>query len=110
MASDLAYGAEWLTVTLSEESGAVSASDAPLRSPTPLYAEQYLSLPPVDAVFQLGSGKVERFLSQHRWPRNEHSTTTFQAKQLTITKPFGSATARHFRKDIAAVLGGWNMP
>jgi hypothetical protein len=75
-------GRQWLTVTIEGETGSVSISDRPLKSHVPLYAEQYISLPPADAVFLLGSEEVERFLDRYDWPRNEPLNGNFPGQAV----------------------------
>lgn len=70
-------GPRWLTVHLESAGGVVSSSEEPCRSRVPLYAEPFVSLPPVDAVFLLGSETVKRYLQKYDWPRNEPTERQF---------------------------------
>lgn len=105
-----AHQSRWLTVSLDDEAGAVHVSNAPLRSEIPLYAEKYLSLPPIDALFLLGSDKIERFLSEHDWPRSEPFNSNFPNELAHDYERIWQRNCPMYRKDVAAVLGGWNMP
>ena len=103
-------GPRWLNVRLSEEAGEVSASDEPLRSPVPLYAQRYISLPPIDAVFQLGSERVESYLVEQDWPRDEPFNSNFPGETAHEYNGLWMGNCPMYLNDIAAVLGGWNMP
>ncbi len=70
-------GSRWLTVTVQGGAGSVSLSEKPYKSDVPLYAEHYVSLPPVDAVFLQGSELVGRFLAEHDWSRTEPFNDNF---------------------------------
>ena len=103
-------GSRWLTVTLEGEGGVVRSSEEPCRSRVPLYAEQYVSLPPVDAVFLLGSETVERFLQKYDWPRNEPLNDSFPGEVVYEYEALWQQNCPLYRNDVAAALGGWNIP
>lgn len=64
-------------MTVQGGAGSVSLSEKPYKSDVPLYAEHYVSLPPVDAVFLQGSELVGRFLAEHDWSRTEPFNDNF---------------------------------
>lgn len=103
-------GPRWLTVHLESAGGVVSSSEEPCRSRVPLYAEPYVSLPPVDAVFLLGSETVERYLQKYDWPRNEPLNGNFPGEVAHEYQALWQQNCPLYRNDVAAAVGGWNMP
>jgi hypothetical protein len=103
-------GSRWLTVTVQGNSGSVTPSGMPCKSPIPLYAEPYVSLPPLDAIFLLGSDRVGRFLARNHWSRNEPFNHNFPGQAAHEYETLWRRNCPLYRDDIAGALGGWNMP
>src|SRR5262245_16277954 len=64
------YAKSWFTVYLETiSSGHTQRSELPVKSSQPLFGKLAESLPPIDAVFLLGSPRVESYLHKHGWDR-----------------------------------------
>src|SRR5262245_45080476 len=101
----------WLTVVLNNDGrGIVRFSSTPVKSSVPLYGELHSSLPPVDAVFLLGSDQIYKFLLENDWPRNEPFNRNFPAEAPHEYERLWQHNCPIYRDDLCAVVGGWNMP
>jgi hypothetical protein len=87
-------------------------SSWPKRAGTALYAHPASVLPPIEAVFALGSQAVGEWLASNEWDRREFHNTHF--RDSAIVEPYKEIWTReypiYFRSDIHAVLGGWHFP
>jgi len=100
----------WLNVHLNDEDGGyVEHSDGPAISDSPLSGGSYRSLPPVNAVFLLGSDVVAEFLRKHDWPRNEPFNDNFPAPAPCEYERIWQDNCPMYQSDIAAVIGGWHF-
>jgi hypothetical protein len=101
---------KWLTVSRTPNGPSIEVSSRPLKSAVPLFAEQHISLPPIDAVFLLGSDIIGQYLSENDWSRNDPFNDNFpdQAPQEYISKWQNSCPM--YLSGVSAVLGGWHMP
>lgn len=102
--------ARWLTVRLDDAAGHVEEKDHPFRSPTPLFAQEVSSLPPVDAVFLLGSGAIETYLRAHGWARTEPFNGNFPDEVPKQYERLWQSNCPLYSNDVAAVCGGWHFP
>ncbi len=103
---------KWLNVYLDAdyETGRVEVSVQPIPSGRPLCRSDAKSLPPIDAVFRLGSGAVEGYLEAHGWKRDWSFNDNFKG---AVAKQYEREWARQcplYSDGIVAVEGGWNMP
>ncbi len=106
----LAHDGQWLDVYVDDAGGGhIENSDRPAISDVPLFGESYNSLPPVDAVFLLGSDVVGEFLREHDWPRNEPFNGNFPAAAPGEYERIWQGNCPMYRPDIAAVGGGWHF-
>jgi hypothetical protein len=101
---------QWLTVYLSDSAGHVILGRDPLRSSTKLFAEDVLSLPPVDAVFRLGSSGVESYLARQAWQRTWPFNDNFKDSVPHQYEALWRANCPMYAKGIVAVCGGWHFP
>ncbi len=85
----------------------------PPRNGTPLYAHSASVLPPIDAVFALGSDEIGEWLAANSWPRNERYNGNFPDSNL-VRKYEELWFSEHpvFKNDpeIYAFTGGWHLP
>jgi hypothetical protein len=80
---------------------------------TPLYAHPTSVLPPLDAVFALGSEEVGKWLAAHHWPRTQRYDRNFGDPQVVgpyqeiwfVEHPILKNDA-----DVYAFTGGWHLP
>lgn len=101
----------WLNVYLDEEDGGrVEATDTPIKSATPLYAEPYTYLPHIDVIFRRGSAEVGAFIERQGWTRDDPYNDNFP-------HPAGAAYERRwqqncplYRGEHDVIVGGWPMP
>src|SRR5262245_49998034 len=91
----------WLTVVVDEDGGSVVSAEKPRVSSVPLYAQRYISLPPVDAVFLLGSDHVEKFLDTYDWPRSEPFNDNFPGRAAHEYEALWQENCPIYRNDIA---------
>lgn len=106
-------GEDWLNVQLNSDciGGSVELSARPATSVTPLFAQSDISLPPVDAIFYLGSDAVGDYLLKHDWPRNEPLNGNFpDPVPGEYEKNAWKGNCPVFRQDETLVTGGWHMP
>ena len=85
-------------------------SDQPVTSSAPLFAEPYMSLPPVDAVFLFGSERIEQFLLENNWSRTVPFNANFRGSAAHEYERLWQGNCPLYRRDLTAVLGGWNVP
>jgi len=109
-----AAGTRYLTISTNEEdckAGRVESVDA-LPAGEPLYAHPAAVLPPIDAVFALGSDAVGEWLQANKWQRQTRYNDNF--KDSAVTRAYQnlwmSEHPLYLGEDIAAVLGGWHLP
>jgi len=109
----LHLGQHWLNVVLSDDcvGGNVEVSANPTESETPLFEQPGKSLPPVDAVFFLGSDAIRDYLQHHNWPRDEPFNANFPDPiPEDYEKKEWQNNCPVYQRDIALVSGGWHMP
>jgi hypothetical protein len=76
-----------------------------------LYAAPARSLPPVDALFALGSDRVQRWLRSLDWPPGEPYNSNFPDRDAVEVYERGYMEQLPFYSGGAhAVLGGWHLP
>lgn len=84
----------------------------PKRGGTELYAHPASVLPPIDAVFALGSESVGQWIRSHGWERTDRYNDNF--KDAPIVREYERVWMQefplYFDSDIHAVLGGWHWP
>lgn len=84
----------------------------PKRDGTKLYAEPAKVLPPIEAVFALGSQAVEEWLRVHEWDRRDRFNGSFPDNETVA--PYLSVWADEYalfrEDDVYAMLGGWHCP
>jgi hypothetical protein len=84
----------------------------PQREGTPLYAHAASVLPPIEAVFALGSEAVGSWMQSHGWERGERYNDNFP--DSGIADPYIRLWQEEFPlyldSGIYATLGGWHMP
>jgi hypothetical protein len=84
----------------------------PARAGKKLYAHPAKVLPPIDAVFALGSDLVGAWLRLHGWERGCRCNSNF--KDGAVVDAYEEIWYREFpicfESDIHAVLGGWHFP
>ena len=101
----------WLNVVLDEaQGGSAHLSDQPTRSGTPLFAVPYESLPPIDAIFLLGSEAVETYLATNGWSRPDPMNANFPDRAAHEYEALWQDNCPLYNSSIAAVTGGWNLP
>lgn len=106
----------WVSMFTNEadpRGGVVVPGPAPRRPPrdgTPLYGRVAESLPPLEAVFQLGSARVGQWLEQNGWRRDCPYNDNFagRATAQSYLRAWMASCALYMR-DVHAVLGGWHM-
>ena len=62
------------------------------------------------SVFLLGSETVERYLQKYDWPRNEPLNGNFPGEVAHEYQALWQQNCPLYRNDVAAAVGGWNMP
>ena len=104
-------GDAWLNVSLDHTytGGHAQLAPNPITSPIPLYGQSFTCLPPVDAVFLLGSQKIGDFLAEHDWPRDEPYNRNFPNSVPEQYEIQWQESYPLYQSGIDAVLGGWHM-
>ena len=85
----------------------------PPRNGTPLYAHPASVLPPLDAVFALGSEEVGKWLAAHNWPRTERYDSNFGDSEVVGPYQeiwFSEHPIFKNDSDVYAFTGGWHLP
>ena len=105
------HEAGWLNVLLdtSHRGGRAELGSEPIKSATPLFAYPSVCMPPVDAVFMLGSQAIGDFLAEHDWPRDEPFNTNFPSSVPEEYEIYWQQSYPLYQSDVDAVLGGWHM-
>ena len=103
-------GSGWLNVHVGQTGGHVVATARPLRSPTPLFGEEVLSLPPVDAVFASRSSAIEEYLHRHEWGRADSFNDNFPDEVPKQYEKLWQQNCPMYLDDVVAVCGGWHFP
>ena len=78
-----------------------------------LYAHPASSLPPIDAIFKLGSDEVGSWLSSNGWDRDSGYNDNFKDRKPVeeYEKAFQAQCPLYADEgDVHAVLGGWHLP
>jgi len=87
-------------------------SSWPRRGGTELYAHPASVLPPIDAVFALGSESVGEWIRSHGWERTDRYNDNFT--DAATVREYEKVWMREFplysESEIFAVLGGWHWP
>lgn len=73
-----------------------------------------MSLPPIDAIFAIGSERVGNWLAEIGWERDEPNNSNLEAR-VPLVGEYGRCWQRQcpifgFMGEVYATLGGWNMP
>nr|WP_086939855.1 hypothetical protein [Thaumasiovibrio occultus] len=104
----LAYGDVWLNVYLDEaDGGYVETVPQPMVSDTPLFSGDYYSLPPLEAIFQLGSEAIAHYLATHDWPRNEPFNDNFPDDLPFEYERRWQDNCPLYQQGVEMVTGGW---
>jgi len=85
----------------------------PPRNGAPLYAHAVNVLPPIDAVFALGSEEVGEWLAFHKWNKNERYNSNFgDAGLVQEYMEIWRSEYPVFETDpdVYAMTGGWHLP
>lgn len=106
----LVHKGRWLNVHVGGTEDYVETTPTPVRSSTRLFAEQITSLPPVDAVFLLGSAAIEAYLRQHGWERTEPFNDNFPDRIPGLYERQWQASCPMYADDAVAARGGWHFP
>ena len=85
----------------------------PPRDGIPLCAHPVSVLPPIDAVFALGSEEIGTWLATNDWERNERYDSNF--RDATLVRQYQEVWfSEHpvFKNDpeVYAITGGWHLP
>lgn len=77
-----------------------------------LFAIQAVVLPPIDAVFALGSEKVGSWLAKHGWERDWGYNPNFADRGLVeqYQRAFQSEHPLYLSSGVFAMIGGWHFP
>lgn len=103
------HAGQWLTLFAGETGASVSASaKQPIGSP--LYAQPYSALPPVDAVFRYGSLEIERFLAQNSWTREDEFNDNFPDSVPQEYERIWQDNCPMYADGVMAACGGWPFP
>jgi len=104
----------WLSVLTDEntfQGGRIEfSSKRPDSIGTALYTRDIAILPPIDAVFALGSPAVEEWLAKNNWPKQERYNSNFSDRALV--DQYEAVEHREnplYWNDAYATLGGWHM-
>lgn len=85
----------------------------PPRNGTPLYAHPASVLPPLDAVFALGSEEVGKWLAAHDWARSEQYNSNFGDAEIVAPYEqlwFAEHPILNNDPEVYAFTGGWHLP
>ena len=101
----------YLTLYTSAAHGRVETTrDWPSHEGLPLFAREENILPPIDAVFLLGSSDVGDWLKSNNWERDWGCNDNFA--DSGIVDEYERVWYQEFpvyRDDVVAALGGWHM-
>jgi len=101
----------WLTVYLEGTSSAYTVrTHEPVMSSRPLYGNEATSLPPLDAIFLLGSTQIESYLHRHGWSREDAFNDNFPDDVPGKYERLYQSNCPIYQRGIVAVCGGWHMP
>ncbi len=95
------------------EGGRIEISSSwPDRPGLNLYAHTAAVLPPIDAVFALGSEVVGEWIDAYGWDRAERYNDNFGGADIVrgYERVWRNECPVYFKSDIYAVLGGWHFP
>jgi hypothetical protein len=107
----LLHAGSWLTLKTDSRLGpTVTESTRDELTGRPLFAEPYLSLPPVDVVFLQGSQAIGAYLEQNDWERDEPFNPNFKHPTAAAYGQLWRENCPMYRTDIVAVSGGWLFP
>lgn len=86
---------------------------ASLPAGLPLYAHPAVVLPPIEAVFALGSERVQAWLDANGWSRTDRYSNGFPDR--TLVEAYERQWAQEHpilgqHGDLYAALGGWHLP
>jgi hypothetical protein len=106
-----------LSVYTDGEGGGVAVLDKKAKltidkKATALYAHPGRSLPPLDAVFQLGSPAVQAWLKDNKWKPEWPFNNNFKDKApaQAYEKRYAGLCPLYGKIEAYAVLGGWHFP
>jgi len=107
----LPHAGAWLTLKADSRLGPVvfPAERAELGG-KPLFAEQYLSLPCVDAVFRFGSEAVGRYLEENGWSRDDDFNDNFKHPTAAAYERIWQENCPMYSSGVVAACGGWLFP
>jgi len=100
----------WLNVHLDSTAGRVEITNTPLHSATPLFADAVTSLPPVDAIFLLGSPAIEAYLLSQDWTRTDPLNDNFPDDVPAEYERLYRDNCPLYSRNVVAVCGGWHFP
>jgi hypothetical protein len=106
----LRHRRRWLDVHLDDAAGQVTVVDKPALSSTPLFGVEVKSLPPVDAVFAMGSSAVESFLHENGWSRADSFNRNFPDEVPSQYERLWQENCPMYADKAAAICGGWHFP
>lgn len=107
----VAYRSGWLNLYPNHDnSGLVELSAQPRKSAKPLFAIEYISLPPIDAVFMFGSKDIEGFLERNGWERSDPFNDNFPSPIPGEYERIWQSSNPMYARGVAAVCGGWHFP
>ena len=107
----LQHGGSWITLKTNSRLGpSVVPAHRDELVGRPLFARPYVSLPPVDAVFLLGSSSVAKYLEDNGWSRNEPFNENFKHPTPAAYERMWQESCPMFQTGVAAVAGGWLFP
>lgn len=94
-----------------QDDGRVEITKAwPREDGIPLYAHPVSVLPPIDAVFALGSPAIDVWLSSYRCKRTDNFLSSLKDVAVQEYEKLWEAESPYFLSEVYAVLGGWHMP
>lgn len=100
--------------TKGSEDGLLDFVDGwPSKQGTPLYSHSSSVLPPIDAVFALGSDEVGVWLAANEWPRTERYNPNFRDAALVNEYEkvwFSEHPIFNSNSEVFAMTGGWHLP
>jgi hypothetical protein len=102
---------EWLAVVPDDDqSGYIQKAAVPPTSGLPLYAKQYKSLPPIEAIFRFGSSVIEQYLTENGWSRDDEMNDNFPDKAAHDYVKVWMENCPLYSDGVTAVSGGWHFP